>query len=102
MTNSAKQILALLHYFKNAAIRSREFLGKSESYCGKGYQRPAAKEVRAAWVSVAYTRSEEGSVLTKWPFFRQNGHFVKNTADPLFFVCVTNQHPSSGQVVGNG
>ena len=29
-------------------------------------------------------------------------HIVKNTADPLFFVCVTNQHPSSGQVVGNG
>src|SRR5438876_8445597 len=32
MTNSAIQILLLLHY-KNAAIRSREFLGKSESYC---------------------------------------------------------------------
>ncbi len=29
-------------------------------------------------------------------------HSLKNMADPLFFVCLTNQHTPSGQVIGNG
>lgn len=28
-------------------------------------------------------------------------HALKNTADPLFFLCLANQHSSSGQVIGN-
>ncbi|SRR6266700_4394605 len=29
-------------------------------------------------------------------------HALKNMADPLFFVCLTNQHTLSGEIVGNG
>src|SRR6266566_6941849 len=32
----------------------------------------------------------------------KRGYTVKNTADPLFVVCLTNQHPPSGEVIGNG
>ena len=33
---------------------------------------------------------------------KERCYIVKNMADPLFFVCVTNQHAPSGQVIGNG
>jgi len=29
-------------------------------------------------------------------------YILKNIADPLFVVCLTNQHTSSGQIIGYG
>ena len=29
-------------------------------------------------------------------------HLVKDTADPLLFVSLTNQHTLSGEMIGNG
>ncbi len=33
---------------------------------------------------------------------KERCHTVKNMAEPLFFVCLTNQHTSSGEVIRNG
>ena len=58
---------------------------------------------RIGW-GCCYTLALEVSrvSLQSDPLSEEGCDRFKNAADPLFFVCRTNQHALSGQVIGNG